>query len=316
MKVQINDIEYEYLDDIKDKDEIRNNFIEFIDSSFGFDFRKWYQEGYWSAKFEPHVLVKNNEVIATVTVNYMTYMYGEEKNYIQLGGVLTRKEYRKNGLGKWLMERIVAQYKNQCDAMFLLSNASAVNYYPQFGFKKALEHIAEYKLNRNEEVYKKYINKTFKAEKLDMENPKNIKLLLECYKQSNPFSAFPSIDCEELVVFYGMEFLRDCIYFFPELNMIAFAEYNQNVMILNDLYGRVNSNIGLPRMDIIKSIVWNILEIDDRKDEEICIQLGFSPTDDLMDLQVKDLDNKLYLLDGKENLFANHKLRLPVLSHN
>lgn len=139
MKVQIDGAQYDYFDEIKDIDEIRNSFIEFIKSSFGFDFSKWYQEGYWSEKYKPHVLVQNNEVIATVSVNYMTYKYGEEKNYIQLGGVLTRKEYRKRGLGKWLMEHIVAQYKYQCDAMFLLSNDSAVNFYPQFGFRKAIE---------------------------------------------------------------------------------------------------------------------------------------------------------------------------------
>lgn len=131
MRVEINGTEYDYLSHIVDNDDIRNNFIEFIYESFGFNFDKWYKEGYWSEKYEPHVLVKDNQVVSTITVNHMKYFFGEEKIYIQIGGVLTREAYYKKGLSRWLMNQIVEQYKDKCEQIFLLSDDIAVDFYPR-----------------------------------------------------------------------------------------------------------------------------------------------------------------------------------------
>lgn len=317
MKVVINGIEYEYLNHIVEHKDIRKNFIEFINQSFGFDFAKWYEKGYWSEKYEPHVLVKDNQVVATVSVNHMKYFYEQEKTYIQVGGVLTREEYRKKGLSRWLMKRIIEQYKDKCDQMFLLSDDVAVDFYPKMGFKKAIEHVGDYEWKREDciLVSKQPLN----IRKLNAECDADRKILLDCYKQSNPFSIFPSVECEELVVFYGLEFRRDCFYYFPELELIAIAKIKNGELTIDDIYGNSDINIESDGMNLLNILIKKILEQNNREEEEMNIQFGFSPKEELSGVKTRPLikkDDTMFLLADKENLFEQHKLRFPTLSHN
>lgn len=131
--------------------------------------------------------MKENEIVSTVTVNYMVYEYEQKKkNYIQLGGVVTRDSYRKCGLNRWLMEHIIQKYKDRCDQIFLCSNDSAVEYYPKFGFEDVIEYVATYNWIGNKEklsVYSEMMNegnKIFQAKKLYIENGENRKILQVC----------------------------------------------------------------------------------------------------------------------------------------
>lgn len=317
MKVEINGTEYEYLSHIVENDEIRNNFIEFINESFGFNFAKWYEEGYWTEKYEPHVLVKDNQVVSTVTVNYMKYFFEQEKTYIQLGGVLTREEYYKKGLSRWLMNHIVEQYKDKCDQIFLLSDDVAVDFYPKMGFKKGIEHIANYEWNKKDcgLTYKRPLN----VRKLNIGCINDRKILLHCYKQSNPFSAFPSVDCQELVVFYGLEFRKDCFYYFPELELVMIARIKNNELAIDDIYGNLDTNIEKDGISILNILIEKILEQYNFEQNEINIHFGFSPKEELPSINIKPLiqkDDTMFLLAGKENLIEQHALRFPILSHN
>lgn len=316
MKVEIGGVEYEYFDDIRENDAIRSNFIEFIYKSFGFDFKNWYREGFWTEKYEPHVLVKDENVVSTITVNHMKYLYeGEEKYYIQIGGVLTREAFRKKGLSRWLMNHIMEQYRDKCDQMFLFSDDVAVDFYPKMGFTKAVEYIGSY-------TWKKENVKTAGEEyshvrKMDIYDPLDRQILLDCYKQRNPLSVFQSIDCEELVVFYGLEFKKNCYYYFDKLGLVVVAEI-EDEMFLNDIYGQPNAAVE-DKMNLLNLLVGGILEKDHRTCNEMNIKLGFSPIEELSDIKIEPLiqeDDTTFLIKEKENIFENNKLCFPILSHN
>ena len=317
MKVEINGTEYDYLNHIVENDDIRNDFIGFIYESFGFDFDKWYKEGYWSEKYEPHVLVKDNQVVSTVTVNHMKYFFGEEKTYIQIGGVLTREEYYKKGLSRWLMNQIVEQYKDKCEQIFLLSDDMAVDFYPKMGFKVAIEYIGTYEWKRKYCVLAS--KQPLNVRNLNIECTNDRKVLLDCYKQSNQFSIFPSVDCEELVVFYGLEFKKNFFYYFPELELVAIAKIKNNVLTIDDIYGKLDINIENDGINLINILIKKILEQNKCEEEEMNIQFGFSPKEELSGINLKPLiqkDDTMFLLADKENLFELYKLRFPILSHN
>lgn len=317
MKVEINGTEYDYLSHIVENDGIREDFIELIYESFGFNFDKWHKEGYWSEKYEPHVLVKDNQVVSTVTVNHMKYFFGEDKTYIQIGGVLTREEYYKKGLSRWLMNQIIGQYKNKCEQIFLLSDDVAVDFYPKMGFKVAIEYIGNYEWKRKYCILAS--KQPLNVRKLNIECKNDRKLLLDCYKHSNPFSIFPSVDCEELVVFYGLEFKKSCYYYFQELELVIIARIKNGVLTIDDIYGNLDINMENEGINLLNVLIKKILEQNQCDEEEMNIQFGFSPREELSGINLKPLiqeDDTMFLLADKENLFEQYKLRFPILSHN
>ncbi|MFA9376306.1 MAG: GNAT family N-acetyltransferase [Lachnotalea sp.] len=320
MKVEIKGDEYQYFDNIVELSDIRNNFIELINETFGFDFTEWYNEGYWTKKYEPHVLIRDNKVVATVTVNYMKYIYdNKEKIYIQIGGVLTREEYSNKGLSTWLMEQIIHQYQNSCDQMFLLCDDSAISFYPRLGFIKAIEYIAKYQWKGIKEEKIANLEQLFVAKKLDVKILEDRNILLKCYEKSNPISVFTSIECEELLLFYGMGFRKNCVYYFSEIKTVVIAKFEKAVLVIEDIYGEYDCETQCAQNDFMKLIIKTILEMNKRETEACLVEFGFTPSDELTELSVEELvkkDDTLYILDGKENLFDQYQLRFPILSHN
>lgn len=65
---------------------------------------------------------------------------GVIRNYIQIGTVMTDKEYRDQGLNKKIMESILQEYIDKVDGIYLFGNDSVLNYYPKFGFVPCEEY--------------------------------------------------------------------------------------------------------------------------------------------------------------------------------
>ena len=47
---------------------------------------------------------------------------GKKKNYIQIGTVMTDNEYRNKGLSRYLIEKIISEYKEKSDCIYLSAN--------------------------------------------------------------------------------------------------------------------------------------------------------------------------------------------------
>lgn len=75
------------------------------------------------------VIFKNDEIVgwARVVSDFATFAW--------LADVFIRKEYRGQGLSKWLMKVIIAHPDLQNLRRFLLSTLDAHNLYQQFGFE-------------------------------------------------------------------------------------------------------------------------------------------------------------------------------------
>ena len=93
---------------------------------------------------------------------------------------MTLPEYRNKGLNRYLMEAVLSEWKDKCDAIYLLANDSVVDFYPKFGFEEFKEF--------------QYSKSIFKANgayrKLDMEDSDDWKLIIKNYMLANPFSEF------------------------------------------------------------------------------------------------------------------------------
>jgi len=108
---------------------LRRSFCRLAEQTFGIDFEPWYQAGFWGEQYLPYSLVENGEVIANVSVNIMDMcLHGQQKHFIQLGTVMTEEAHRGQGLSRFLMERILEEWKPQCDGVYLFANDSVLNF--------------------------------------------------------------------------------------------------------------------------------------------------------------------------------------------
>ena len=91
----------------RNNEELRQSFNELARKTFGIDFEDWYQNGFWSDRYNPYSVVENGRVIANVSVNHMNFIRrGERQFFIQLGTVMTEESYRNRGLIRQIMEEI------------------------------------------------------------------------------------------------------------------------------------------------------------------------------------------------------------------
>jgi GNAT superfamily N-acetyltransferase len=295
MKYSINGKEYTYNSDILGNDQIRISFMELTQKTFGLDFETWYQNGYWGKSYIPHVLLDNNHVVANVSVNIInTVWQNQRKSYIQLGTVMTDSKYRNKGLARFLLNKILEEWKDKCDAVYLFANDSVLDFYPKFGFVRASEYQSEMPIYKNQGVVKK----------LDMSSPQDRELLLGKYAQSNPFSALPMIDNVGLLMFYCSQFMSNNVYYVEECDAIVIAEYKDDNLLCYDIFCTNDKALG----DIL-----SIMSTENTKN----VRFGFAlkKTYNYKISQLNGENTTLFVLSSKENVFADNQLMFPLLSH-
>ena len=127
-------------------------------------------------------------------------------------------------------------------------------------------------------------------------------LLLEKYRKSDPFSTLPMEENVGLLMFYCSQFLKDHVYYVEQYDAIVIGEQGGKNMLCYDIFCSENNS-----MEDILSIV---AEPDIKT-----VVLGFSPKGNYKPSLLKEEDTTLFVLAGKENVFADNKLMLPLLSH-
>jgi hypothetical protein len=184
-------------------------------------------------------------------------------------------------------------WKDKCDAIYLFANDSVLNYYPKFGFEKALEY----------QCHKIVKKKDGTVKKLDMSAEHDRRLLLDTYKFSNPFSALPMENNDGLLMFYCTQFMKENIYYIEKYKAAVIAEYDNENLICYDIFCQDKCTID------------DILCIMAKQNTKIAT-LGFTPKliKDFKITEHKEEDT-LFVLKEKENLFRENKLMFPILAH-
>lgn len=141
MKITMKDREYTFLVGYQKDNRYRTAFNDLVKKVFGLSFEEWYRAGYWNEKYIPYTLFDGENAAANVSVNIMDFVsFGEQRRYIQLGTVLTHENYRNNNLSRFLMEKVLAEWTNKCDFIYLYANKSVLEMYPKFGFDRVNEY--------------------------------------------------------------------------------------------------------------------------------------------------------------------------------
>jgi len=296
-KVLINGKEYSFIKNYKENIMLRKSYNELTKNTYGFDFEQWYQDGYWGDWYVPYSLLDGENIVANVSISIIDFfVLGEIKRFVQLGTVMTDSSYRNQGLSRYLMEKVIEEWKGKCHMLYLFANDSVLNFYPQFGFKYAKEYqYSKAVTNDNENIA---------AEKLDMSLVSNRELIVEKVKSSVSTSKLAMLKNTGLIMFYCTSFMMDNVYYLREKDVIAIAELDGDTLYLQDIFSSLEANID----DIIKSLT---------NKEVKKVVLGFTPkeSDSYCVNLLKEEGTTLFVMKDKEDLFQNNKLIFPMLSH-
>lgn len=280
---------------IKETKKLRDSFIELAIETFDLSFEAWYQNGYWTDKYIPYAIVDGEEIVANASVNIIDTVWDKQpKRYIQIGTVMTKMAYRNKGLSRHIMEEILRDWQDNCDAIYLFANDTVLDFYPKFGFVKETEYQCTMPI----------ISKDGGAKKLDMSKNEDRDLLKKYYAKSNPFSALPMLNNYGLLMFYCSAFMKDCVFYCEELDAVVIAMQSNDTLICLDIYCDGNKSL----FDILAAVA---------NAQTSSAILGFTPKDISVGTinPIEGGDDTLFIFRNKDNIFAQNKVMFPSLSH-
>jgi predicted N-acetyltransferase YhbS len=193
---------YQFIKGYRHNEELRNSFNELASGTFGINFEKWYESGFWTDKYEPYSLLAGEKVVANVSVNKIGLLVnGKRKQAIQIGTVMTHPEHRKRGLSAFLMDKVLQDFQDS-DLFYLFANSTVLDFYPKFGFHAVQEHQGILEVTGQAEK--------IELAKLDTGRPEDLKMISQLAENRMAVSKkFSTADTAELFMFY-------CLYAFPE----------------------------------------------------------------------------------------------------
>jgi len=295
MKISVGKKIYTFLKAYQHDDTYRIALDQLAQKTFDISFEAWYQAGYWNKTCVPYTLFDDEKAISNIFVNLMDFdVLGQKQRYIQLGTVMTDEHYRNQGLNRLLMEKVLEDWDQQCDLIYLYANKTVLDFYPKFGFTPAKEYVHFKKITGA-------INSDSK--KLNMDSQVSRDLLYDYAKNTAFFGQISMQGNADLVMFYYTSFFKEDVYYLKSLDAIAVAKLNGEQLHLLDVFAK--KEVALD--DIIYALATS------QTDE---VLLGFTPKDcNGFETKERVSDDTLFVQQGKTLLFNNHKVMFPLLSH-
>lgn len=227
---------------------LRNSFNALATETFGLSFEQWYQSGYWKDRYIPYSMIRNGEVLANISVNLIDFLYqGKKRHCIQLGTVMTKPAFRHMGFSRMLMESVLHDYAN-CDGFFLYANDTVLDFYPKFGFHKADEYRFKASVSCTGSV---------SAQHVPMASADDWKRFLE-EKNKRTSIGLLQMQTDDLLMFYLKQFMKENVYYLPQVDAYAIAETNGSALTLYDVF--VNHSVCYS--DICSAFGSNIQTVD------------------------------------------------------
>lgn len=286
---------YEMKKNYRDDATLRESFNKLANSIFCLNFEDWYQNGLWTDKYNPYSIVKDGEVIANVSVNQTDLNFdGEIKHFLQLGTVMTKKEFRGQGLIREIMAAIDADYRGKADGIYLFANDNVLDFYPKFGFKKMTEYLYSKQITNSGECQ---FVKTPMYEKIAWEQ------LRSAMKRNIFQGRLDLIYNPELILFYVTKFMQEDVYYHADSDTYVIAEFEGEEVFLHNIFsGTLNT------LDKVTALFGR----DIKK-----VKLGFVPKkkDCCESAELFTEDCTFFIRSETLPIFVSEKLRIPSLAH-
>lgn len=289
----------ELISNYMSNDTHRHMLNELTRKTFGFDFEPWVTQGYFEGDYIPYSFVSEGRIISNVSANRMKFMQnGVKKYYIQIGTVMTDENYRKQGLAAKLIQRVLEEYEQECDGIYLFGNLSAAGFYRKMNFKV-------------QNQYRYYVKEEFctGVKTLNMFQPiKGMddtikKKYLDLVRNSAYHSSFEQTNKYGLQMFYTAGF--DSVYYADDIECFIVSDQDECTVLQSVLCKEKIALIEvLQRMNIATR----------------SCRLGFTPNEEDRKLCISELydggeDYRLFYRGKELEAIEKEKLYFPELSH-
>lgn len=248
--------EFSFVTNYKNNEVFRKSFFELAKSTFDISFEDWYEQGFWGEGYIPFSFVEEGKVVANVSVNVLELIIdGEKKKAIQIGTVMTHPDYQKRGLSASLMNKVIEEFENQVDFMYLFANETVLDFYPKFGFKAVEEQLfsIDFPLDstKNFKNLKNFTNSIPNPltqtgiRKLDVNQSEDLRLITKFASERLPVSQrFGTNNTKGIVMYYCLNVFGDHIYYLENEDVIAIFSKENNHMDIFDIISinEVNEN--------------------------------------------------------------------------
>ncbi|MBC8559485.1 GNAT family N-acetyltransferase [Fumia xinanensis] len=294
MNTIINGRKYRFETKYQHNDTMRQSFDQLAQLCFdGLSLERWYQNGCWTENSVPYTLFDGKRAVSNILIHRMEFLLDEKRRcFVQLGTVMTHPNYRGQGLLRFLMERVLHDWKDVCDGLFLYANETVLDFYPKFGFTQSVEWGAQ----------KPVAPKKGNIRMLNLAYPEDRALFLRKSQIPNPFSALAVVG-NSTIQFHCDYFLPHGVYYLEDFDAVAVAEREGNTLTCYDIFCRGGS------LDEILAVL--------AAPGTNSVKLGFSPNDasGFEMIPVSEGDEPFVIAKDKNGIFGGKKLRFPLLSH-
>lgn len=290
--------------DYMNNDALRHELNALTEATFGFNFEGWVTNGYFEGDYIPYSFEEDGKIISNVSANIMQFKQnGRNRNYIQIGTVMTDIGHRKKGLARKLMEHVIDEYKEKCDGFYLFGDLSALDFYRKMGFTEKKQYIYTLKEDIIPKLKGRFAESDgFKV--LEADDAEARESYIESVRNSVPNSAFEQMNKYGLQMFHT--FKSKNIYYSKKLDCFTVMKKKGEAI---EIYS-VISQKRVPLENIIGEI--NM--------EYTGLKLGFTPRREeahLFECTPFDGgdDYRLFCLGEQLDSIEKEKLYFPAFSH-
>lgn len=274
---------------------LRRSFDALSIDTFGLSLEDWYQNRFWGDNYVLYSIVEDDKVVANISVSITNMSFrGETKKFIQLGNVMTDRDYRNRGYIRQIMNQIDADYGDKTDGIYLFANDTVLDFYPKFGFKRAKEYqYSKQVLNCGECQYEKVI----------MDNTSAWENMVSVMDRNRFHGRFDMIGNHELIMFYVTKFMGENVYYHKKSNTFVIAEAGAEQVLIHNVFSTALVDVD----DVITWFGKNVKKA----------VLGFVPMSSA-GYKVEELrkeNTTLFIKGNALNMIEREKLRIPSLSH-
>lgn len=290
----------ELVSDYMRDDTLRHALNELAKKTFWIDFEDWVTSGYFEGDYIPYSFMENGKIISNVSANRMTFLQnGVERNYIQIGTVMTDESYRRQGLAKKLIDHVVKKYKDNCDGFYLFANLEALEFYDQCGFSR----VTEYRY----EVKEEFCKRRSEGERFMPVNTADGKMkqkYMDMIRHSTVNSSMEQINKFGLQMFYTADMENVC--YAKDMDCFIVAETEGDTLFLQSII--CENQVALS--DVLCRMSGEYHEC----------RLGFTPTLKDIDMCIAEKydgaeDYRLFYFGDQLKSIEEDKIYFPELSH-
>ena len=127
-----------------------------------------------------------------------------------------------------LMEKIIEDYENKVDGIYLFANDSVVDFYPKFGFRKSREYQFSKAVKIDTERTAQLVPM---AEKSDWDN------MVQILNKTEQNAKVYMVSNSGLYMFYLSQFMQENTFYIADCDSYAIAEIESDTLILHAVIG-------------------------------------------------------------------------------